>query len=406
MDREIDCLGIIVSDCFDVIIAGGSISGLLAAREIAALGNGSVAVFEEDSEIGTPEHCGGLVSVDGLKDLRLIPGANVIQNKIRRAKVFSRSQSFTFDTVGQKVLALDRRMLDKQVALQAQKMGVEIKTRNSVRSLLGKNQAADNKEQDPTRVIKTSEGEYNYKFLIDARGASSLISNERGGVLQSAQYEIYASWIDKETVEIQFDADKYPGFFAWIIPTGAGTGKVGVAGKGINAANALKSYLDSKREKYSVIRQVFAPIWISGPIENFVRGLYTVVVGDAAGQTKPTTAGGIYTCGMGGILAGRAVYQAIEKDDINILLDYKKSWLSMFHDEFERMLLFRRVMERLDNKALDQLFIAISRTKLEDISRTGNFDFHSAALRKLFESPEGIRILRIFLGSEIRRLLG
>jgi flavin-dependent dehydrogenase len=155
-----------------------------------------------------------------------------------------------------------------------------------------------------------------------------------------------------------------------------------------------------------VVRQVFAPIWVSGPIENFVRGLYTVVVGDAAGQTKPTTAGGIYTCGMGGILAGRTVSQAIEKDDVNILLDYKKSWLSMFHDEFERMLLFRRVLERLDNKALDQLFVAISKTKLEDISRTGNFDFHSVALRKLFESPEGMRILRIFLGNEIRRLLG
>jgi hypothetical protein len=78
----------------------------------------------------------------------------------------------------------------------------------------------------------------------------------------------------------------------------------------------------------------------------------------------------------------------------------------MFHDEFERMLLFRRVLERLDNKALDQLFVAISKTKLEDISRTGNFDFHSVALRKLFESPEGMRILRIFLGNEIRRLLG
>lgn len=406
MDREIDCLVAIVSDYFDVVIAGGSISGLLAAREIAALGNGSVAVFEEDSEIGTPEHCGGLVSADGLKDLRLIPEANVIQNKIRRAKVFSRSHSLTLDSIGQKVVALDRRMLDKQVALQAQRMGVEIKTRNSVRSLLGKHQVVDNKEQDLTQSIKTSEGEYICKFIIDARGVSSLIPYNREGILQSAQYEIYASWIDKDTIEIQFDTDKYPGFFAWIIPTGTGTGKVGVAGKGINAANALKSYLDSKGEKYSVVRQVFAPIWVSGPIENFVRELYTVVVGDAAGQTKPTTAGGIYTCGMGGILAGRAVYQAIEKDDMNVLLNYKKSWLSMFHDEFERMLLFRRVLERLDNKALDQLFVSVSKTKLDDMSRNGNFDFHSVALRRLFESSEGIRILRIFLGNEIRRLLG
>ena len=44
-------------DYYDVIIAGGSISGLLAAREVAAEGL-SVIVLEEDTEIGTPEHCG------------------------------------------------------------------------------------------------------------------------------------------------------------------------------------------------------------------------------------------------------------------------------------------------------------------------------------------------------------
>ena len=47
---------------YDVVIAGGSVSGLLAAREIAG-GGLSVIVLEEDAEIGTPEHCGGLVSI-------------------------------------------------------------------------------------------------------------------------------------------------------------------------------------------------------------------------------------------------------------------------------------------------------------------------------------------------------
>ena len=42
---------------YDVVIAGGSVSGLLAAREAAA-GGATVAVLEEDAEIGTPEHCG------------------------------------------------------------------------------------------------------------------------------------------------------------------------------------------------------------------------------------------------------------------------------------------------------------------------------------------------------------
>jgi len=83
-----------LSDYFDVIIAGGSISGLLAAREIAAPGGRSVAVFEEDPEIGTPQHCGGLVSIDGLKNLGMVPAANAIESRIKEAKIFSPSHSF------------------------------------------------------------------------------------------------------------------------------------------------------------------------------------------------------------------------------------------------------------------------------------------------------------------------
>jgi len=43
---------------FDAVVAGGSVAGLLCAREIASEGF-SVLVIEEDYEIGTPEHCGG-----------------------------------------------------------------------------------------------------------------------------------------------------------------------------------------------------------------------------------------------------------------------------------------------------------------------------------------------------------
>ena len=47
-------------------------AGLLSAREVASKGF-SVLVIEEDYEIGTPEHCGGLVSITGLKELGIVP---------------------------------------------------------------------------------------------------------------------------------------------------------------------------------------------------------------------------------------------------------------------------------------------------------------------------------------------
>jgi digeranylgeranylglycerophospholipid reductase len=382
---------------YDVVIAGGSLSGLLAAREIAA-GGLSVAVLEEDAEIGTPEHCGGLVSVAGIRNLGVVPDANTVENnKIARAKIFSPSHCFEINAEKQKVIVLDRRAFDKQIAFQAQKKGAEIRVKCSMRSF-----AKDRLEY----VVKTSDGDLSCNYFVDARGVSSIISRNREGVLQSAQYELYAPWIDRDTIEVAFDSERYPGFFAWIIPTGQGSGKVGVAGRRINAASALQSYIDSKG-KHSIVRKIYASIWVNGPLQNFVSDRM-IIVGDAAGQSKPTTAGGIYSCGMGGLLAGRAVVKvAAKSNSVSRLLhtQYEKKWLSMFKSEFDKMLLARRFMERLDNKGIDDLVAAISPETLEEASIYGDFDFHTTALAKMLGSKTATKMAKALLGNEIRRFL-
>jgi choline dehydrogenase-like flavoprotein len=53
---------------YDTIVVGGGLSGLLTAKEIASSGF-TVKVLEEDSEIGIPQKCDGLVSMRGLRDI-------------------------------------------------------------------------------------------------------------------------------------------------------------------------------------------------------------------------------------------------------------------------------------------------------------------------------------------------
>jgi digeranylgeranylglycerophospholipid reductase len=378
---------------YDVIVAGGSISGLLAARE-AASGHLSVAVLEDDSEIGTPEHCGGLVSMSGIRNLGIVPDSNAVENdKIARARILSPSHGFEINAEKQKVIVLDRRLFDKQIAFQAQKLGAEVKVKCTVRSV---------SKDDHGYWVKTTEGDLKCNYFVDARGIASILGRNREGIFQSAQYEVYATWIERDTIEIVCDNERYPGFFAWIIPTADGSGKVGVAGKGINAASALQSYIDGKG-KHSIVRKIYAPIWVGGPLANFALDR-TLIVGDAAGQSKPTTAGGIYTCGMGGILAGRAVAEAVEKNDDGFLAQYYKDWTLMFGAEFEKMLLARKLFERLDNKAIDQLLSAVSSEKLEQASSSGDFDFHSAAVSKILSTKDAVRMAKALLGNEIRRL--
>ena len=379
---------------YDVIVVGGSISGLLAAREAAA-SNLSVAVLEEDAEIGTPEHCGGLVSIGAIRNLGLVPDASAMENtRIARAKILSPSGGFEISAEKQKVIVLDRRAFDKQIAFQAQKLGAEIRVKCAMRSF---------RNDGSVYTIKTSEGDLTCDYFIDARGVASIIARNREGVLQSAQYEVYAQWIERDTIEVAFDSRRYPGFFAWIIPIALGVGKVGVAGRGINAASALQSYIDSKG-KCSIVRKVYAPIWVNGPMENFVSDKM-MIVGDAAGQSKPTTAGGIYTCGMGGLLAGRAVADTIKKKENRLLDMYEKNWRALFGAEFEKMLIARKILERLDNKAIDELFSAIAPEKIEEASASGDFDFHSAALAKILNTKSAARMAKALIGNEIRRLV-
>ena len=376
---------------FDVIVAGGSVAGLLCAREIASEGF-SVLVIEEDYEIGTPEHCGGLVSLSGLEELGIIPFRKTFDHMIESAKIVSpNGKSFTINSKKQKVVEISRRELDKQIAFQAQKNGATIKVKTSFQEITDTG-------------IRTNEKKIDCKIFVDARGVSSLIHKDRTGILSSAQYEIYADWIKKGEVEVIFDQEKYPGFFAWIIPSNEGKGKVGVAGRGINVVETLDKILE-ERGMHSTIRKIFAPIWIKGPIEKFVEGK-TIIVGDAAGQAKPTTAGGIFTSGMGGIYAGQAISKFLKTNDKVELEQYQKKWMERFGKEFEKQSFARKMLERIDNKTINKLFESITPEITKEISEKDDFDFHTSSIIKLLGIKGSIKTAQALLGGELKKLLG
>ena len=375
---------------YDVVIAGGSISGLLTAREIARNGN-SVLVLEEGFEIGTPDHCGGLVSKTALNDLGINPSQKTFDSTISSAQIFSPSgKNITIDSKNQNVVVVSRRELDKQAALQAQKLGAEIMVNTSYM-----------KKTDSG--VKTSIGDINCKVVVDCRGVNALLNNDRDGVLQSAQYEVYGDWIQDGQVEVYIDQKKYPEFFGWIIPSGNGIGKVGVAGKEINVSKTMENLLSSKGN-HSIIRKIYAPIWIKGPIKKFTSE-NLIIVGDAAGQAKPTTAGGIYSCGMGGIIAGKTITKFLETKKISDLEEYQKIWINKFGKEFEKQTIARKLLRRLDNDSIDILFNQITPEIIKEISEKDDFDFHTSSIIKMLGLKNSVSVAQTIIGGEIKKLL-
>ena len=68
------------------------------------------------------------------------------------------------------------------------------------------------------------------------------------------------------------------------------------------------------------------------------------------------------------------------------------------------MLIIRKLLERLDNKAIDELFSTLSEGEMRVASKMSDFDFHSTAISKMLFTPSGSKIIKTVLGNEVRRL--
>ena len=129
-------------------------------------------------------------------------------------------------------------------------------------------------------------------------------------------------------------------------------------------------------------------------------------VGDCAGQTKPSTAGGIYTCGMAGIFAGRAIFDSITQNNLSYLRNYERNWRLLFQREFSKLLFARKILERLDNQALDDIFRSLKSNKLNETIKSTDFDFHSNALSLFLTTNVVMGMTKGLVGNEFRKIFG
>jgi geranylgeranyl reductase family protein len=379
---------------YEVAVAGGGLAGLLAAREAASKGL-KVAVFEEDLEIGVPEKCDGLVSMRALMSLGVIPSSRSVQNTIKRVLIYPPSgKPLEAEVSKLKIVVLDRKLFDKDLARTASSKGAEI--------LLGERVARVVEEDGGVRV--EANRIFKSKIYIEAKGTSALPADKQRYLIPAARYDVEAKWIEEDTVEIYVDSTKYPSFFLWVIPTSNDSAKLGVAGRSINCFAALDEFL-KQRGGGHVIKKVSAPIYVGGPINSFVKGR-VMVVGDSAGQTKPSTGGGIYSCGLAGIFAGQAAANYILERDPKVLQKYSRSWLQLFKEDFRTTLLARRIYEKMDNRSIEKVFNLIREKNLiNDLLQEDFFDEHSKWVVRFLDIEDAVKIFSIVAAEEFRVLI-
>ncbi len=347
----------------DAIIAGGGPAGLYMARLLDDSGL-NIAVLEEHKGIGKPNHCSGLISKNLDRLMRLDP--EWIEHKVSGAVISSGSCSLKIRKPGTAAYIIDRSRFDASLAegLCCIRLGTRVEGVRWREGVSGHLQARNGEEGV---LVKTNKSVYKANVLIGCDGANSIVARSFGsrpkkllmGVIGITAEEDYS-----KDVQIIIDKKAAPDGFFWKIPRGRTTEYGMFAGKA--DFMELGAFFGKRfRER----RAGLIPL---GPSKTYFER--TLLVGDAAGMSKPWSGGGVIWGLTAARIAANTVIRAFEKDDFSegFLSQYERGWKKVFGRQVQAGMLGRKVFEKMDGpeigltlKMLELLRPAINRMDMD-----------------------------------------
>ncbi|MCX8197345.1 MAG: NAD(P)/FAD-dependent oxidoreductase [Candidatus Micrarchaeota archaeon] len=293
---------------YDMHIVGGGPAGCFAG--ISAVQQGKkVLLSEEHKRIGEPEACSGLVSKSGLEALSsYVDYRKAKINEIKSAKIVCGKEEIIVRPKKESAVVICRKEFDRMAAERFVEEGGKLE--------LGK------------KVTR----KFQARTVVGADGPASAIAEHFGfprieKYVATLQGEFSYRCQDKHQTELYFSSEHFPGFFGWIIPINEEEAKIGLGVRlplhPLIYYKRFLSRLGIKEAKFSVSAVIPIQMRRQTAIE---RGGYRVaLVGDAAGQVKATTGGGIFFGASCGILAGKYAQQPAKYES-----EWKKSyWLDL-----------------------------------------------------------------------------
>jgi len=348
---------------YEVIVIGAGPAGSLAAAEAARAGK-RVLIIEKDTEVGIPEHCGGLVSTSGLKNV--IDDYRIIKKKIDKGTLIVKDRFFDFSFEKSNLVVIDRQLLDKKLAGLAIKEGSDM--------VLGS--YAFYKKENNVNLVYIKGKKLSAKYVINAGGNAyypkkegKILATQFMFALKNRNYDGIAVYINKELI---------PKMFGWYIPYEEGLAKVGAPGSPEIALLVAKKILNNLNLNGEPIKIMSSYLINGGPVFKYNTNDY-VLVGDAGGQTKPTTGGGIIFGGIGGKIAGKlAAKDALDKYNE----EYYKQGPGR---DLINQVKIKDVYDALNDSIIYKIVEALH---VKNASFSGDeFDFHSKFIRRILEDP-------------------
>ncbi len=253
-----------------VFIIGGSIAGSLTA--FYSSDEYDINVFEEHTSSGEPQHCSGLISSSTKKALdEIIETKDLVINKIKSAELIFDTEILRID-YEKGAYVIDRAGVDGRIAERAKEKAKFYYNKRFDFSDLSADifVGADGPFSSTAQFFNFNKLRYVYTLK-----AKVSLKNE-GNV-----------------VKLFYNSKYFPGFFGWFVPHNEYEGELGFGAYSINknSFDHLLKISGAKFKHFLPSRPI--PISRRNPNYKIIKNKKILLVGDAAGQLKFSSGGGL-----------------------------------------------------------------------------------------------------------------
>lgn len=330
----------------DVVVIGGGPIGAVTAR-CAAEAGASVLLVDRRENLGRSSCCTGLVSQRALTSLGVSSGP--VLRKIRAVTLHA-PDGRTLDLAADhtKAVVIDRSRLEQELHELARTAGVDVR--------LGIEAVSASRG---TIVLECADGlkTVTASAVVGADGPNSRVAQWFG--LPPPEQFVHAAQAVVETdrpvppdrVEVFLGNDVAPGFFAWAVPAEEQRRRVGLGvSPPVDPSGYLDRLLTARFHGCRVLSRAGGRIPVSPSPRCAADSV--LLVGDAAGQVKPLSGGGLYPGAICARIAGRiAAESALSGRPNPRTADaYESEWRSAVGRE----LAFGRSMRRISGLLSDR----------------------------------------------------
>jgi flavin-dependent dehydrogenase len=343
-----------------VAVVGGSAAGLFASLLLARRGV-AVRIFERIESL-EPE-ARTLIVTERMRGLLGAAAGSSIVNEIRRFELFTDGRTASVD-LKHPDLIVERRSLIKTLADEAQRAGAKLELGRRFHALHANGKGI---VVEVERCAGGAREEVCTRTVIGSDGAASRVARAAGWPALETVPLVQAivplpNDMSPNTVRVWFVPQDTP-YFYWLIPESPTRGALGVIGEsGADTRRCLEQFLEKRGFDPIEFQGARIPAysrWI--PVRRRVGSGSVYLVGDAAGQVKVSTVGGIVTGFRGALGVAQAILNGGSSSELRTL-----------RRELDLHLLLRRTLhdfQQCDYSRLVDLLNDSAKQPLSDYTR-------------------------------------